>query len=282
MEELRERLLQTGYFVNNEYMSRYCELIKDNRNTNRQKYKTQKHHIIPRCYFMCSGLEVDNSNDNIINLLYKDHVLAHYYLVRMFKSKESLFFNKCLNAFFQMVNNNKYNYETFDTVELQSVENYQLLYEQWKYNISQGKIGKRLTEEHRKKLSLSWNREKHITDEIRRKNSEANKGKKLSDETKKKISLARLGKSASVKGKIVINNGSVKKYINPTDFAIWEKLGWVRGGLRRRHSEETKKKISMSEKGRTPSRGMLGKKHSIEARKKMSLAKLNKRGKIAL
>lgn len=44
------------------------------------KFKTQLHHIIPRKYYTYNKLEINNSRENLVNLLYKDHILAHYYL----------------------------------------------------------------------------------------------------------------------------------------------------------------------------------------------------------
>lgn len=80
MEELKEKLLNTGMINDNEYLDLYVSLIYNNRFTKSQKNKTQIHHIIPRCYYKLVGQEIDNSDDNLVVLLYKDHVLAHYYL----------------------------------------------------------------------------------------------------------------------------------------------------------------------------------------------------------
>ena len=77
---LKEKLLSLDLVIDNEYLDKYCELIESNKNTKREKFKTQKHHIIPRYYYKYNNLEIDNSKENLVNLLYKDHILAHYYL----------------------------------------------------------------------------------------------------------------------------------------------------------------------------------------------------------
>lgn len=88
----------------------------------------------------------------------------------------------------------------------------------------------------------------HISEEVRRKLSEAHKGKHHSEETRRKM-------SESHKGKVPAN---VFKKGHP---------GYNKG---KHLSEETKRKLSEILKGR-PS-PMRGKKHSVESRKKMSEA----------
>ena len=77
---LKNKLLNLNIVIDNEYLDKYVELIESNRDTKREKFKTQKHHIIPKYYYKSNNLEVDESKENLVNLLYKDHILAHYYL----------------------------------------------------------------------------------------------------------------------------------------------------------------------------------------------------------
>ena len=69
------------------------------------------------------------------------------------------------------------------------------------------KKGKSLSEEHKKKLSEA-NKGKHLSEETRKKISEANKGRKFSEETKKKMSEAMKGHTAT-KGRHWFNNGKI-------------------------------------------------------------------------
>jgi hypothetical protein len=78
--QLKKKLLTLGIVENNEYLDKYLNNIIDNLKTLRLKYKTQKHHIIPRAVFAHNKEPLDNSESNIVNLEYKDHILAHYYL----------------------------------------------------------------------------------------------------------------------------------------------------------------------------------------------------------
>ena len=77
---LKEKLLTLGIVEDNEYLDKYVRLIESNKDTKKEKFKTQQHHIIPRCYYKYLHVACDESKHNKVNLLYKDHVLAHCYL----------------------------------------------------------------------------------------------------------------------------------------------------------------------------------------------------------
>lgn len=77
---LKTRLLNTGVFVDNEYLDKYIDVVATNALTSRTVYSMQRHHILPVAYFKKLQLPVDNSDSNLVLLAYKDHVLAHYYL----------------------------------------------------------------------------------------------------------------------------------------------------------------------------------------------------------
>lgn len=74
---LKQKLLNTGLFLNNEYLDEYINLVLSNNIT---VGYTEKHHILQRNYFKKSGLPVDNSPDNLITLSYCDHCKAHWLL----------------------------------------------------------------------------------------------------------------------------------------------------------------------------------------------------------
>ena len=71
---LKEKLLKTGYFIDNEYLANYIKLVE---NYITDKLYTERHHILQRAYFELNGLEVDNSKTNIVKLAYADHCKAH-------------------------------------------------------------------------------------------------------------------------------------------------------------------------------------------------------------
>lgn len=67
-------------FIDNEYLRMYCRLIEQNTRTRQLPKVTHAHHIIPKSWFKLNNQEVDNSLVNLVNLVYRNHVLAHYYL----------------------------------------------------------------------------------------------------------------------------------------------------------------------------------------------------------
>lgn len=80
MFNVKQTLLQHKGFIDNEYLELYCRLVEQNGRTPMLGGLTNKHHIIPRSWFKLNHEEVDNSPSNLVNLVYRNHVLAHYYL----------------------------------------------------------------------------------------------------------------------------------------------------------------------------------------------------------
>ena len=75
------KLLNTGRFEENEFLYKYIQLISE-KQTRYTRNKTNYHHIIPKYYYNDNNIEIDNTSSNLVCLLYKDHLLAHYYLAR--------------------------------------------------------------------------------------------------------------------------------------------------------------------------------------------------------
>ena len=73
-QKLKQKLLDTGYFIDNDYLDHYVDLICTE--FVNQGY-IEKHHILPRAYFAAEGLKLDNSVMNIKKLSYADHCKAH-------------------------------------------------------------------------------------------------------------------------------------------------------------------------------------------------------------
>lgn len=80
MYNLKTTLLSKEGFIDNDYLELYCRLIERNIRTIRKPRLTNKHHIIPKAWFKLNYQEIDNSLSNLVNLIYREHVLAHYYL----------------------------------------------------------------------------------------------------------------------------------------------------------------------------------------------------------
>ena len=87
--KLKSKLLSTGRFYDNEFMSKYLDVVVDCRECSSQG-ETQDHHIIPQYVFVADGLQIDNSDENIVTLSYKNHMIAHYYLARCCKNPDDI------------------------------------------------------------------------------------------------------------------------------------------------------------------------------------------------
>ena len=80
MYDFRAVLPGLNNFVDNEHLQSYIRLVERNRVTPQLGGRTNAHHVIPRSWFKINNYEIDNSQNNLVNLVYRDHVLAHYYL----------------------------------------------------------------------------------------------------------------------------------------------------------------------------------------------------------
>ena len=110
---LKEKLLDIGLCIDNEYLDKYVELIESNRETKREKFKTQKHHIIPRCYYEKNNIEVDNSRNNLVILKYRDHFIAHL-LLALCSSLDEYFYDNFIALSYM---NKKFSYTNLDVLQ---------------------------------------------------------------------------------------------------------------------------------------------------------------------
>lgn len=223
----KESLLKLNLVVDNEWLDKYVKLINDNLNTARQKYKTQRHHIIPKYYYKKCKLETDNSGFNLINLLYKDHILVHYYLalcsyndyytycnhnaIKYILSKRNIDINSLhdLNEFVASLDKMQYLYECSMRVnsseeriiKISAKTKEAMQRPDVKEKLANRKgsnLGKHFSDTHRRRISESnkgnvpWNKGKKMTDEYCKIRSECQKGLKhnLTDEGKNSLKIA--------------------------------------------------------------------------------------------
>ena len=99
MENVKSILLSTKFFIDNEYIDKYIELINDSRNQPHIKFETAKHHIVPRFIFKYTKKPIDNSKNNLVNLYHWQHLLAHYYLAKSCASEDALQASRCALIF---------------------------------------------------------------------------------------------------------------------------------------------------------------------------------------
>lgn len=284
---LKDKLLKLNLVEDNKYLDLYCELIEKNKETKREKFKTQKHHVIPRYYFKENNLKIDNSKENCINLSHIDHILAHLYLLKC--SNNIAYINANLYSLSFVIRGLKFN-SNFEVdiaaMDIDGIidsvgESYQKLKETLYKNLSeknknlkntQGKIWIKRCNEHKlihpNELSIyenqGWIRGKLSYGEESRKLI----SKKLKEYYSKETNRRRFKDMA--KNRVWIKKGCVTKTINKADVATYIKEGWTLGRLKL--SEEKRKKLSQSHKG-LPS--------NVKGRKKINNGKEMKTVKVA-
>lgn len=111
MIDLFNKLLELNAFENNSYFKQYIELINNNKETKKQPNITECHHIIPKIYFKFTKSQIDNSLDNLVNLKYCDHVLAHCLLALSFK--DPYLVSKSVDAIYAVINS----FDQYSTLE---------------------------------------------------------------------------------------------------------------------------------------------------------------------
>ena len=144
--EIKEKLLTIGIVKENEYLDKYCNLILENVETKYQVHKTQSHHIIPKYYCRenCPSLIKDKTNK--VNLLYKDHILAHYYLALCSTNKTLA--AKNVSALFKMTNSPQTEFNGSPIEFIETLDKYQELYEIFSTHQGDHLRGKKQSPEH--------------------------------------------------------------------------------------------------------------------------------------
>ena len=206
----------------------------------------ETHHILPKCLGGC------NEDDNLIDLFAHEHFIAHKLLALENPDHRSLVFAWTCMAFSKNGVQQRY--------EVTPEE-----YEEAKKAISKAMSGRTLSEDTKKKLSES-KKGKPLSPETKSKLSAIFQGRALSDEWKKKISESNKGKIFSDEHKANISKGKLNQPLSEAQRAAL--LIVCENNKGRKHSAETKAKISAGNKGKIV---------SAESREKMSKAHKGKR-----
>ena len=271
----KEYMISTGYFLDNEYFDKYIKLIDLNKETCKQSYKTQVHHVIPKHYYTQNNIDIDNSPNNLVNLTYKDHMLAHIYL-----SGCTIGRNKYWNlyAVFRM---SHFDQKSFDEIQ-NNLECYQNIYEE-AVSVPNHRKGCKISETTRLKMQESQKLRVQLK-------GCSNKGYMwVHNDTKEymipKSELDEYIENGFVYGRLYRHSSQTKKVIGEKS-SRWErdenfKKKMSEIASKQVHTEEQNKKHSewMKEHFSGKDNPFYGKHHSNESKEKISLAKS---GKIAV
>ena len=291
MKLLPKASLPTNHpYLDNKYTQWYYDIIESARQRKIDGY-TERHHIIPDCFFKNRTRNgpkgwldgYPNNPSNLVRLTGKEHLICHLLLLKMCAGRKPQF--QMSTAFLRL---SVYN-ETHNPTKLTA-----RMYEIARIKLSDAKKGHSPSTETRRKISEAG-KGRIPSEESNRKRSETLKGRKQAPELVAK-------RAAKLKGRVVskhtrellsqINKGKVKKRpdtIHEEDSLRKNNLSSAndigKGFKGKKHSDETKKKMSELKKGikkseetkKRMSESKKGIKPSVESRRKMSESAKNRR-----
>ena len=183
------------YICSMNYEKIYNQLIIRAKNRVLEGY-SERHHIIPRC------MGGSYKKENLVRLTAREHYICHWLLTRMYPTNSALAYSFWMMNTSKIPERYKGSSRTYQEAK-EKISSFlkgkkRVFTEQWKANISKGQKGrpgvfkgKKLSEEHKKNLSLA-----------KKKNpSSGFSGKTHSEETKVKWSEKRRGRPSPKKGK---------------------------------------------------------------------------------
>lgn len=201
-------------FTENKYTKWYNRIIENAKKFETRNEYTETHHIVPKC------LGGSDDTTNLIELSAREHFLCHWLLVKMTSGQSQIKMAFAFNAF------------------RRSSRNQERPLTSRQYNIVRKEVSKA------RSLFLQGNtynfgkKRGPISEDTRRKISEAKKGKPMSDENKMRISNSLKGKPKSEETK--------QRMRKPKSATHAENIR--RANLGKVLAEETKKKISESKR----------------------------------
>lgn len=199
LEESKEFLIKNEFVYDGYYLAKYFSIMESNLTTPKVMHETQKHHIVPKCVFNYMGKQVDNSESNLVNLKYTDHILAHYYLCMC--AKEQRFLSANTLSIRYVLNGKKLCDFSLDEIDVEELNKKYSDAREYVYNVTHTQDAcKKIQESLKGRPSPNKGNYFGVKNKIPKVYSELGKkrigegnsfyGKSHSDSTKEKISIA--------------------------------------------------------------------------------------------
>ena len=226
-------------FLNNKYSTWYYNIINKSKNRLLNGYK-ERHHIIPKC------MGGKDTKDNIAILTAREHFIVHLLLCKFTTGQEKMKMLYAFHAMCTFKNASRYNKVNSRLVD--KIRSNFKFTDEHKRKISEAHKGKTISKEMIEKLRQSAIGNKHCLGkkaslETRLKMSALRKGRKLTEEHKRKIGLAGIGRKQSKE--TILKRISKTTGMKRTQ-AFRDRMREVASA--RKFSEETRKKFSYIKK----------------------------------
>jgi hypothetical protein len=220
---------------------------------------SEKHHIIPRC------MGGSDDPDNLVRLTPEEHYVAHQLLIKIYPDVHGLVYAAHMMTVSSKDtrdrNNKKYGWLKRKHSELMSKEmkgkfvgKNNPMYgrnhsEETKKKCGEPNKGRTISKEHKIAISDA-NKGKVLSSDTRKKIGDAHRGKEVSKETRQKLRKANLGKKMSKE--FCEHRSEIMKGENNPMHGV-DRSGEKNSMFGKKHSEETKKKISEKCSGKNAS-----------------------------
>lgn len=223
-------------------------------------YPAERHHILPK------SMGGKDRKGNIVYFTPHEHLVAHILLWKIYRNKSMS------HALWMMCH-------TRDGIRVNGRQ-YEILRLEHSKNISESLKGRTLSEETKEKLRQANLGKKH-SEESCKKMSASQLGRKHSEETKKKMAESSRHTAMSGEHKEKLRRIHTSRVVSEeTKEKLREYKGERSSFYGKHHTEETKKRMSESQKGKPGLVGennpFYGKTHTDETKRKMSESAKNK------
>jgi len=237
LPKVSEELDKEEFEYRNKYRNIYIRLIVRCQNMTDEELSgyNEKHHIIPKC------LGGSNDRENLVVMPVRYHIVAHMVLAKAFPEIRSL--QIAVLCMFSLGNGERkskieryYSSRQVGEIRSETVKNISgenspnfgiIRSEEFKEKVRQANLGKKASDETKKKMSEARKGEKnanfgkHLSEEAKEKISKKNKGRKLTEDQLKTWSECKKGEKNTNFGKHLSND--LKRRISNTVKEAWKR-----------------------------------------------------------
>lgn len=93
--------IEDVFFVEDSSFKKMMNIINEYKNNPPLSIATEKHHIIPKCFFKLKKIPIDNSENNLVELPLWEHILVHYYSINCIIPELK---NAMINSTYRLIN----------------------------------------------------------------------------------------------------------------------------------------------------------------------------------